>query len=661
MHAETAYIFRHALLRDAAYSLQPPGERGVLHGLALEILQALLSPGDVPALAIELAEHARFALHDALPEQRRRALLEAEYGYLNQAAEYLQAHWQSVDEVRVRDLLAVHPCADAREQRRHLYAAGERLEQTGDLRGAEERARAMLERARRDGDGADETRALLMLHHVLPELGRAAELEHTATELVQRADGLSAESRIYALTLQEHEAYRAGRFDDALRINLQAQEIAEAAGRSDWMATLLASQASNHARLGDSARALQASLRSVELAESSGNKHTRAQMLNQRGIACIESGDLAGAGKAYSEALLQANAIGARGLAQTIAVNLGNLQLYFLGGLRSAEQAYRNVIDYALEQGAMRDAAAASNRLGAVLNYRDRAAEARDVLRTGIRCARQGNDVAAEAAGHMQLSQCRGALDGRERLQELAACIGMARGIRAERLEGEAWMRGSELLVEQGCLRAAVEAAERATRVLARTPAGQSFLPHVAGARATAQLLLGDFAGARESNGQVLAGLGPGVPQHRVTKGYTGRIALRLLEGVGPLGLQRPDDALRDELARLHGEARQLLAGTEYGRHGRTRAALEYVSAVSRLLGSEPPYPLLLGMTLDWLTPQQVQATLDRLAAQDPAQLETLERENPQLAQELEQLVEPTLLAWDTSLAQVPQLAELLE
>lgn len=660
MHAETAYIFRHALLRDAAYGLQPPRERGVLHGLALEILQALLAPEEVPALALELAEHARLAMHDTLPEEQRRALLTAEHGYLIQAAEYLKTHWQSSDEVRVRDLLAVHPCADAREQRRHLYTAGERLEQIGDLREAEQRAREMLERARRDGDAEDETRALLMLHHLLPELGRAADLEHTAAELAQRVAGLSAETMIYALTLQEHEAFRAGRFDDALRINLQAQEIAEAAGRSDWLATLLASQASNHARLGDVARALAASLRSVELAECSGDKHVRAQMLNHRGIACIESGDLAGAQQAYSEALRQANAIGSHGLAQTIAVNLGNLQLYFLGGLRSAEQAYRNVVQHALEQGAMRDAATASNRLGAVLAYRDRTDEAAAVLRNGIRCAKLGNDVGTEAAGHMLLSSCR-VLDAHERIQELATALRMARGIKGKRLEGEAWMRAAELLSEQGCLSAALEAATQAERILPGAPGGTPFLPHVAAARFTAQLLLGDTAGARASVDAALAGLSAKVPQHRVSKGYAAQVALRVHEDAGPLGLRRTTAALGEEIARLGAEADQMLAHTEYGRHGRTRAALEYMQQVGTLLSGGPPCPLLFGMTLEWLTPQQMQAALERMAAQDPALLETLRRENPRLAQELEQRAEPTLLDWDTGLAQVPQLAELLE
>lgn len=39
MNAETAYLFRHALLRDAAYQL--PGERARLHALAVEAIEGL--------------------------------------------------------------------------------------------------------------------------------------------------------------------------------------------------------------------------------------------------------------------------------------------------------------------------------------------------------------------------------------------------------------------------------------------------------------------------------------------------------------------------------------------------------------------------------------------------------------------------------------------
>lgn len=41
MHAEDAYIFRHALLREAAYQLQLPGDRRAMHRLAFGVIERL--------------------------------------------------------------------------------------------------------------------------------------------------------------------------------------------------------------------------------------------------------------------------------------------------------------------------------------------------------------------------------------------------------------------------------------------------------------------------------------------------------------------------------------------------------------------------------------------------------------------------------------------
>ena len=41
MHAELAYLFRHALMRDAAYHLQMPADRARLHGLAFAPIEAV--------------------------------------------------------------------------------------------------------------------------------------------------------------------------------------------------------------------------------------------------------------------------------------------------------------------------------------------------------------------------------------------------------------------------------------------------------------------------------------------------------------------------------------------------------------------------------------------------------------------------------------------
>ena len=52
MSAETAYLFRHALLREAAYQLQLPGDRSRLHALALSVLEELAGgrPPEPPPL-----------------------------------------------------------------------------------------------------------------------------------------------------------------------------------------------------------------------------------------------------------------------------------------------------------------------------------------------------------------------------------------------------------------------------------------------------------------------------------------------------------------------------------------------------------------------------------------------------------------------------------
>ena len=86
--AEQSYLFRHALVRDAAYELQLPAERERLHGLAFEVMEAAVGgrPPDLPlmkiseavqlhpsdARAADLAEHARLG---GIGDEARRLYL----------------------------------------------------------------------------------------------------------------------------------------------------------------------------------------------------------------------------------------------------------------------------------------------------------------------------------------------------------------------------------------------------------------------------------------------------------------------------------------------------------------------------------------------------------------------------------------------------------
>ncbi|MCZ7608119.1 MAG: hypothetical protein M5U25_19150 [Planctomycetota bacterium] len=115
--AETAYLFRHALVREAAYELQPPGERAALHALALGILEELcggapgfaesrwtdqFDPHPTDSYALELAEHAELAGERAAG----KAAL-----YLYRAAELESRGFRHLSALHLFTKLAAHPAA----------------------------------------------------------------------------------------------------------------------------------------------------------------------------------------------------------------------------------------------------------------------------------------------------------------------------------------------------------------------------------------------------------------------------------------------------------------------------------------------------------------------------------------------------------------------
>ncbi len=115
--AETAYLFRHALVREAAYELQPPGERAALHALALAIIEELcggapeiesprwsdrFEPHATDPYALELAEHAELAGEQA---SGRAAL------YLYRAAKIESHGFRHLSALQLFTKLAGHPGA----------------------------------------------------------------------------------------------------------------------------------------------------------------------------------------------------------------------------------------------------------------------------------------------------------------------------------------------------------------------------------------------------------------------------------------------------------------------------------------------------------------------------------------------------------------------
>ncbi|KAF0240454.1 MAG: hypothetical protein FD180_4927 [Planctomycetota bacterium] len=187
---EHAYLFRHALLRDAAYQLQLPGDRARLHGLAFEVIEALAGgrppeppplepygagtsplPGD--AFALELSEHARLAQDasgaDGSPMLNVRKL------YLRRAAAYAALQFQFDESARL--LLQLAGLVSGNQKGECLRCAAEATDRSGRPHAAEPLYVQAVALHREEGDRRLEAIALSGLADLYDVTGRVAEAE----------------------------------------------------------------------------------------------------------------------------------------------------------------------------------------------------------------------------------------------------------------------------------------------------------------------------------------------------------------------------------------------------------------------------------------------------------------------------------------------------
>lgn len=139
--AESQYLFRHALVRDAAYELQPPTDRARLHGLAVEAIEHMC--GGAPAAdarrwAPRPATHATDAFLSGLVDHTARAPDSAEMRrkaalYLYRAGSHEIAGYRLSSAMELLRRLVDHPGADEYLRARAHFQLGEVLYRLGDL------------------------------------------------------------------------------------------------------------------------------------------------------------------------------------------------------------------------------------------------------------------------------------------------------------------------------------------------------------------------------------------------------------------------------------------------------------------------------------------------------------------------------------------------
>jgi len=169
MHAEDAYLFRHALVRDAAYQLQPPEVRAVLHWHAVEALAVGVAPADLPSIAAERADHARDARLHGLSNA---GAPQAECSLLDEAIAFANLRDDLTGALALAARKAGLPGLDAPNRIQALVSHGQAAIALGRVPLAAESAAAALEIAHAGGDLAQVGRMLRATATVMRLLGK---------------------------------------------------------------------------------------------------------------------------------------------------------------------------------------------------------------------------------------------------------------------------------------------------------------------------------------------------------------------------------------------------------------------------------------------------------------------------------------------------------
>jgi len=387
MHAELAYLFRHALLREGAYQLQLPAERGRLHELALELLESLLGQDTTP-FAAELAGHAALAAQSA-PGARRTGLQRRELHYMQQAARHAKASYQNHAALGFYDRIVEHEQADATQRFDALFDGASVLRFAGRLAEAEGRYRRAGEVA---GDSARKGRVQAELGEVLRERGQleaALPHYHAALELLRAANDRANE----AMTLAKIATclHGANQLSEAEPLYEQALALHRASGNRLEEGIVLGNRAVLRMWQGRNAEAEAEFRQALQVQHETGNERFAAVTLGNFATLLRDMDRSEESRAMLEQAVARNRALGSRRPEAVFTANLAGAYL-LQGDAARAEQMYRSALVLHGEIGSVMDSASAWADLGVALRAQERLKEARQCMRNAEEIQRAGNN-----------------------------------------------------------------------------------------------------------------------------------------------------------------------------------------------------------------------------------------------------------------------------
>jgi len=334
---ETAFRFRHVLIRDVAYAGLAKGERARLHRTFAGWLRARSADELVEAQAFHLERAASLAaeLDGQIP-----ADLRAEAADVLERAGY-RALDREANRTARRLLLRAIELQPSLERRFYAARAAWRLWELPAASLEMEDVRASAETA---GEHTIEGLALTQLAEI--DLNRNADVERARTlglvalELLANAPG---DARSEALTLLSSIGWWEGDLESVERYTGQALEIAREAGRADLESLALSEVAATHLARLELTRADAALDAAADLALASGSLSAAAWVARVRGSIHLRRGRFDDAEREFEAARRLFDEIGAASDAGRTQQLVG-LAVWQGGDADRAEQLVREAV-----------------------------------------------------------------------------------------------------------------------------------------------------------------------------------------------------------------------------------------------------------------------------------------------------------------------------
>lgn len=620
VHAEQAYLFRHAILRDAAYALQPPSERSNLHAFAGEILSR--EPDAGTALAAEIADHAREA-HDSGRELR----------FLILAADHAASVYELDLEAQLCRRASASAACSPRQSAELEYRAGGVLISRGRLAEAGPALDRAIAAAQSCGDEGLEVSARLRQCELWARTTRKAEAMQAIPALVERARGLHDPRLLVAaeLALDDLHAHR-GEFEHCAQALRRALDTARELQDVAMQAKVTSALAYRLHRNGHTAEG--ESLARAALGLKTDDVIARATLLNSIGVICVETSRLGEAEAAYRESLALCVQAGRRLTEAGLLGNLGNLEYYFRGNLDKAAVQYARARDVYLEAGDLESAARSARMAGSTEYASGRRAAAAAHFEAAIRLS----DVVGIADNQLDsrrfLALCREeTVPGHDAMPELLSV--------AERSIKIGYVRNAVLTlceIARRLLAAGMPVA--AARALAL--AGTGALKDSEIAAVGPQRLIGQALGLDDVPEPDRQRLARGMPAHDTPHHYVNLTLwpdlsrrLLLLHGAdGAQHLRRFDPGVRDQCLATLEEIRQL-AGRARNYHTAQTSLAEAQEAMAEsaaAIQAGRPAMLFRGVRVVRMTPRCLAALGEQMRAESPQAFGSLADANPALA-----------------------------